>query len=87
MTEDAGREVARCQACGQLSGEHVTRHVALLVKIQEWVKEYGVDGPTCVYEMGVASAELAWKLHHELHERLAIWEKTAAQIMSHTRRN
>ena len=67
--------------------DHVKRHVALLLKIQEWVTEYAVDGPTCVYELGVATAELSYKLHHELHERLDIWEKTTAQIMQHTRRN
>ena len=66
---------------------HVKRHVALLLKIQEWVSEYGVDGPTCVSELSVATAELSYKLHHELHARLEIWEQTAAQIMQQTRRN
>ena len=67
--------------------EHIRRHVDLLLRLQTWGQEYHLDGPTMVHELGVALAELSYKLHVELHKRLAIWEATAAQIVQHTRRN
>ena len=71
----------------QPPSDHVRRHVDLLLRIEQWGKAYHLDGPTMVSELGIALAELSYKLHQELHQRLEIWEKTAAQIMHHTRRN
>jgi hypothetical protein len=87
MTEDAGREPTRCEACGQLSGDYTRQHVDLLRRLKAWVDEYQMDEETCVTQLATATADLWYTAHHTLKRRLESWEQTAAQLMGHTRRN